>query len=124
MLPRLVHDTILPTRSIDTIFIIIILLKGVIELLNSKEYELDMSKYIHLNPVEAGMVACLEEYSWSRYRTYLYGEANPHSILSYFPESPLQHYQQYINPLQTDKFYWENGKITKLEREWYPCGLK
>lgn len=95
-------------------------------LLNSKEYELDVSKYIHLNPVVAGMVANPEEYSWSSYRTYLYGEVNPHIdphlILSYFPEPPLYHYQQYINSLPTDKFIWENGKMTKLEGEWFPCG--
>ncbi|MFJ7724877.1 transposase [Neobacillus sp. NPDC097160] len=44
------------------------------ELINSVEYEIDVSKYIHLNPVEAGMVTAPEEYPWSSYRAYLYGE--------------------------------------------------
>jgi len=93
------------------------------ELLNSREYEIDVSKYIHLNPVEAGMVSTPEDYPWSSYRTYAYGEITPHlnpaPILSYFPEPPAHYYQQYMTSLVTDRFYWENGKILKREGEWF-----
>lgn len=100
------------------------------ELLNSPEYEIDVSKYIHLNPVEAGMVIAPEEYPWSSYRAYLYGEgeANPHidtkPILSFFPEPQPYNYQQYMKSLVTDKFFWEDGKIIKHEGVWFPCGLE
>ena len=100
------------------------------ELLNSREYEIDVSKYIHLNPVEAGMVIAPEEYPWSSYRAYLYGEGeanhhiDPKPILSFFPEPQPHYYQQYMKSLVTDKFFWEDGKITKREGEWFPCGLE
>jgi putative transposase len=98
------------------------------ELLNSCEYEIDVSKYIHLNPVKSGIVASAEEYPWSSYRTYIYGEANPHidpnPILSYFPQPQLQSYQQYMKALPKDKFFWKNGKIFKCEGVWFPCGLE
>lgn len=98
------------------------------ELLNSREYEIDVSKYIHLNPVAAGITASSEDYRWSSYRTYIDGEVNPHinpiPLLSYFPEPQLQHYQKYINALPTDKFIWEKGKLMKLDGEWFPCGLE
>ena len=98
------------------------------ELLNSREYEIDVSKYIHLNPVQAGMVTTPEKYTWSSYRAYLYGEANPHidpkPILSYFPDPQPHFYQQYMNALVTDKFFWKDGKIIKREGEWFPCGLE
>lgn len=98
------------------------------ELLNSREYEIDVSKYIHLNPVEAGMVSSPEDYPWSSCRTYVYGEVHPlidsKPILSYFPDPPTQYYQQYMNAAKTDKFFWEDGKLLKREGEWYRCGLE
>ena len=98
------------------------------ELLNSREYEIDVSKYIHLNPVEAGMVSSPEDYPWSSYRSYVYGEVHPlidpKHILSYFPNPPAQNYQQYMNASATDKFFWEDGKLLKQEGEWFRCGLE
>ncbi len=99
------------------------------ELLNSPEYEIDVSKYIHLNPRSAGMVENPEDYPWSSYRAYVFGESipliAPKKLLSYFPDPPLQHYENYIKALPTDKFFWEDGKkIHMLEREEEPCGLK
>ncbi|WP_040204266.1 transposase [Neobacillus jeddahensis] len=96
------------------------------ELLNSQEYEIDVSKYIHLNPVNAGMVDEPEDYPWSSYRAYLYGEENPHidpkSILSYFPDPQPQQYEQYVKSAATERFFWENGKLLKHEGAWLPCG--
>ncbi|MCM3727281.1 transposase [Neobacillus cucumis] len=98
------------------------------ELLNSREYEIDVSKYIHLNPVEAGMVSSPEDYPWSSCRTYVYGEVHPlidpKPILSYFPDPPAHYYQQYMNAAKTDKFFWEDGKLLKREGEWCRCGLE
>ncbi len=96
------------------------------ELINSREYEIDVSKYIHLNPVEAGLSAYPEDYPWSSYRTYIYGEVHPlidpKPILSYFPSPPAQFYQEYMNALPTDRFFWEDGKILKREGVWFRCG--
>ncbi|MEH7130236.1 transposase [Neobacillus drentensis] len=98
------------------------------ELLNSSEYEIDVSKYIHLNPVSAGMVANPEDYPWSSYRAFVYGESipliAPKTLLSYFPDPSKQHYENYIKSLPTDKFYWEDGKLNMLERKEETCGLK
>lgn len=85
------------------------------ELLNSIEYEIDVSKYIHLNPVAAGMAAAPEDYPWSSYRAYIYGEKipliDPNPLLSCFPDPPSQHYEQYMKVLPTDKLFWESGKL-------------
>ncbi|MFL6560439.1 MAG: transposase [Bacillus sp. (in: firmicutes)] len=98
------------------------------ELLNSPEYEIDVSKYIHLNPFTAGMVVNREEYPWSSYRAYVFGESSPlvdsKPLLSYFPDPPMQHYENYLKALPTDKFLWEGGKIHMLDREEESCGLK
>ncbi len=37
------------------------------EILDSVDYELEVNKYIHLNPVRAKMVSDLADYPWSRY---------------------------------------------------------
>lgn len=75
------------------------------ELINSTAYERDVSKYIHLNPVEAYMVKKAEDYRWSSYRAYIYHEYNPHvdtkKLLSYFPEPSSYHYQKFTEQLQT-----------------------
>ncbi len=40
-------------------------------LVDRDEYLLEVSRYVHLNPVRAGMVRRPEEYSWSSYRAYV-----------------------------------------------------
>jgi putative transposase len=98
------------------------------ELLNSPEYEIDVSKYIHLNPYLAGMVTSPEDYRWSSYRAYIMGESIPlidsKPLLSYFPSPAIHHYKNYMKSIPTDKFIWEDGKIHKLEREEESCGQK
>lgn len=73
------------------------------EIIDSIGYELDVSKYIHLNPLKANLVVELEEYPWSSYRAYAYGENNPliktEHLLSYFPNPPSKHYQSYTKSL-------------------------
>jgi putative transposase len=72
------------------------------ELIDSFDYELDVSKYIHLNPFEAEMVEKPEDYPWSSCRAYVFQEKNPHirtdRILSFFPEPQFVHYKIYITP--------------------------
>jgi putative transposase len=40
-------------------------------LVDKESYLLELSRYIHLNPVRSGYVAKAEKYPWSSYRTYL-----------------------------------------------------
>lgn len=40
-------------------------------IVDKDEYLLELSRYIHLNPVKAGVVKYPEEYKWSSYRTYM-----------------------------------------------------
>jgi hypothetical protein len=62
--------------------------------------QLDLSKYVHLNPVKAGIVAFPEDYLWSSYRAYLQKEESPliekHQILSYFPNPYFNSYESFI----------------------------
>lgn len=46
-------------------------------LLDADTYLLELVRYIHLNPVRAGMVATPEDYPWSGHRTYLGTEFLP-----------------------------------------------
>ena len=58
-------------------------------LVEADEYAAELSRYIHLNPVRAGMVARPEEYQWSSFRSYT-GQSKAHDwlktdfILGYF----------------------------------------
>nr|WP_066368637.1 transposase [Neobacillus fumarioli] len=98
------------------------------ELLNSPEYDIDVSKYIHLNPVAARMVTAPEDYPWSSYRVYAFNEKNPlvdsNPILSYFPEPPSANYQQYMYTRISDKFIWKDGKLYMEEMVRLSCGPK
>jgi REP element-mobilizing transposase RayT len=40
-------------------------------LVQKDSYALELSRYIHLNPVRAGMVRAPEQYRWSSYRAYV-----------------------------------------------------
>ena len=58
-------------------------------LIEADEYALELSRYIHLNPVRAGMVARPEEYRWSSYRDYVGERKSPEwlktgFVLGYF----------------------------------------
>jgi REP element-mobilizing transposase RayT len=64
------------------------------------EYAMELTRYIHLNPVRAGMVALPEEYLWSSYRSYI--DMSPaqewlqqESILAYFGTGTVNTKQRY-----------------------------
>lgn len=46
-------------------------------LVEAEAYALTLSRYIHLNPVRAGMVAKPEDYQWSSYRSYIGDSLTP-----------------------------------------------
>jgi REP element-mobilizing transposase RayT len=64
-------------------------------LIDADEYAKELSRYIHLNPVRAGMVGKPEEYEWSSYRAYTVERnasewLNRDFILGYFSEKQLR----------------------------------
>jgi hypothetical protein len=77
------------------------------ELVDSNEYVLEVSRYIHLNPEQAGMVTIdrIHEYPWSSYRQYVQaGVSGPlpvdtEFILGLFSDNPdirREKYQEYV----------------------------
>ena len=86
------------------------------ELIDSPDYELDVSKYIHLNPYKAGLVKTPEDYPWSSYRTYLHGEESPlidaKQVLSYFPDPKAELYEKFVKaPFLIPTFPVKEGDI-------------
>ena len=79
--------------------------KGI--LVEADEYALQLSRYIHLNPVRIGNVSELSDYRWSSYQEYTGKRKTPDwltttFILGYFDKSqPAAHkkYQQFVEEL-------------------------
>ena len=70
------------------------------ELIENDPYNLQTSRYIHLNPVKANMVDTPIEYKWSSYGVYM-GQVkndmvNFEKILSYFKDNSKQLYKEYV----------------------------
>lgn len=69
------------------------------------EYAAELSRYIHLNPVRAGIVKTPDEYPWSGYRYYSGKRKRPEwlvldFILSYFGKDTLEAqkgYRKFVN---------------------------
>jgi len=64
------------------------------------EYAKELSRYIHLNPVRAGIVGKPEEYEWSSYRYYTVKRKAPewlerNFILGYFDKRQAQAMKRY-----------------------------
>lgn len=97
------------------------------ELLDSLDYEFDVSKYIHRNPLKAGIVDTLEGYPWSSYHAHINGEASSlvetKHILSYFSDPPSKHYEEYVKAPLMDLFLTDKGKVIMIPRklEEHPC---
>lgn len=70
------------------------------EIIDSDSYNLQTSRYIHLNPVKASMVERPIDYKWSSYGVYM-GQAksdivNEQKILSYFKDNSRELYREYV----------------------------
>ncbi len=69
-------------------------------LIDAEEYFLSVVRYIHQNPLQAGVVSDIDRYRWSSHRGYLYKSERPlwlntHSVLSRFGR--LRAYQQFMD---------------------------
>lgn len=73
------------------------------ELITEERYLLEVSRYIHLNPVKAKIVKKPEDYEWSSYCMYIGTEkekiVDRNIILSYFKDEEF--YRKYVE----DKIY-------------------
>jgi putative transposase len=65
-----------------------------------------VARYIHLNPVRAGIVLRPEEYDWSNYGKLIRGErdplVDPQLLLGYFQggaESPIENYKRFVEDM-------------------------
>jgi len=83
---------------------------------DDEEYLLRCARYIHLNPVEAGIASKKESYPWSSHKNYLKNEnegrwLNVKSILERFDPNPRKSIDQYLefinagNDVITEQFY-------------------
>lgn len=72
------------------------------KLIDSIDYFLKVSKYIHLNPVEAKITTKPELYPWSSYLYYVKPRENPYvtitttRTLSYFTPPTHEKYREYV----------------------------
>ncbi len=72
------------------------------KIVNRDSYLLPLTRYIHLNPVEAGMVMQPEQYPWSSFKYYLNPDDRPNwltcnIILEYFtPGQEINEYKKFV----------------------------
>lgn len=94
-------------------------------LIEADEYLLQLSRYIHLNPVKAKLVKKPEQFAWSSYQAYLY-DISPHWLnrtdtLSYFGISmQKEKYQLFVEDGmdgKMDHFYKKIKNIPILGTE-------
>jgi len=72
--------------------------------IDADEYAREVSRYIHLNPVRAGLIENPEEYRWSSYQYYIFSPGPPkwlkrELILSYFggdQKTAMKKYQNFV----------------------------
>jgi putative transposase len=90
------------------------------ELVDSSEYELELSKYIHLNPLKANMVTNLEDYPWSSYPAYAQlvnsTLVETKRILSYFPEPQVEQYEAYLRKSGYSRLtFSDSGELMNIQ---------
>lgn len=95
-------------------------------LVKDDTYFLQTSRYIHLNPVKAGMVENPEDYPWSSYRTMLRMNSDKITQSSrthaYFGKNPVVYYRQFIEDIGR-KYVMEEDRIRRSIGEddlWLP----
>lgn len=71
------------------------------ELIQFPDYELEVNRYIHLNPLKANMVTNLEDYPWSSYHAYANNKYDPliddtSHFLSLFAQPQNKNYKDFL----------------------------
>ena len=85
------------------------------QIIEKDNYILEVSRYIHLNPIRANMVENPQDYKWSSYSMYigLLKERliNSEKILSYFKKENSRHLYKVFVETNKEKPYGERGEI-------------
>lgn len=97
-------------------------------LIEDPVYFLEVSRYIHLNPVKAGIVRSPDEYEFSSYRAYI-GNALPviedhEKVLLYFDnhQNPGEGYRRFVEERIDHTVYEEKIQEECMEdSNWLPC---
>jgi len=91
-------------------------------LVDTDSYLLELSRYIHLNPVKAGLVNKPEEYRWSSYRAYIKGNreeiVDTALIFSQFQSNASDGYKDYA------EFVNDRLELIKEEQDWLKQNLR
>lgn len=70
------------------------------EIIEDDRYVLEVSRYIHLNPVRANLVKTPQEYVWSSYHTYInhvkQSFVNSKLVLDYFNNNYERSYKEFV----------------------------
>ncbi|ETI89116.1 MAG: hypothetical protein Q607_CBUC00182G0096 [Clostridium butyricum DORA_1] len=73
------------------------------EIIEKDEYVLEVSRYIHLNPVRANIINKPEDYKWSSYCMYIGNKKEEficsNIILSYFKDNNRELYKEYVESI-------------------------
>lgn len=95
----------MPPTLTKNIILLVMYLKVVmvLELITSLEYELEVNRYIHLNPIRAKMVEDLDDYQWSSYFYYIGHKKDDlvttERIFIYFPEPKVENYLRFLQSI-------------------------
>jgi len=91
-------------------------------LVNADQYALQLVRYIHLNPVQAGMVDHAEEYAWSSHACYLGLTENPWlttdwviSQFSNYKETAQRRFARFVKTPSDDEY--ESKLVSPLGRD-------
>ncbi len=76
----------------------------------STRKQIEKVKYMHRNPVKRGLVERPEQWAWSSFRAYLYGETEPVRVK--FQEWTLE-----IKPRSVESFGRVQSPLIRTERE-------
>ena len=98
-------------------------------LIQKDSYLLECGKYIELNPVRAKLAEKPEDYKWSSYRVYAYGEDNPlvdvnplYETLGKTREERQMSYREFVvgeeNNILKGLFYGSDKFIDEMERKY------
>jgi REP element-mobilizing transposase RayT len=93
------------------------------EIIDNDPYLLEVSRYIHNNPVKAGIVARPGEYRWSSYNAYV-GKAtmikkllDTNTILDIFSEQRNKAVMEYFRFMQNDEHDAADIRVIDIEEE-------
>ena len=88
------------------------------EAVENEAYLLRVLRYIHLNPVKAGLCAAPDDYSRSSYKDYLYGSndtlTDTQFILDILPKKALE---EFTNQSNEDQFLDDDSKANNMKTD-------